>query len=296
MRKLRLTMDQRHKLHGYIFVSPFILGTLIFFAFPLAISIKLAFGHVTKLSGFIIEWIGIANFKQALIFDINFLPMFYNLMLNTIRDIPLIIIFSLFISILINKSMRGRGLLRLIFFMPFLLGSGEVIQHMRNQGIHQQVLSIADGTLIPRELIVYLGKNAAETIDLFFGTIVNVMWGSCVQILIFLSGLQSIPISLFEASKVEGATEWDTFWKVTLPMMMPVMLLNIIYTIVDLSISIDNDLFQYIRDYAFHRMQFGYASAMGWLYFIFILLVILLIVFIFSRNLTETKIKRGNKK
>jgi ABC-type sugar transport system permease subunit len=95
---------------------------------------------------------------------------------------------------------------------------------------------------------------------------------------------------------VEGATEWDTFWKVTLPMMMPVMLLNIIYTIVDLSISIDNDLFQYIRDYAFHRMQFGYASAMGWLYFIFILLVILLIVFIFSRNLTETKIKRGNKK
>jgi ABC-type sugar transport system permease subunit len=296
MRELRLTMDQRRKLHGYIFVSPFILGTLIFFAFPLAVSIKLAFGHVTKLSGFIIEWIGVANFKQALILDINFLPMFYNLVLNTIRDIPLIIIFSLFISILINKSMKGRGLFRLIFFLPFLLGSGEVIQHMQNQGIHQQVLSIADGTLIPRELIVYLGKNATETIDLFFGTIVSVMWGSCVQILIFLSGLQSIPISLFEASKVEGATEWDTFWKVTLPMMMPVIFLNIIYTIVDLSITIENPLFQYIKYYAFHRMSFGYASAMGWLYFVFILLVILLIMSIFRRNLTETKIKRGNKK
>jgi len=284
MRKLRLTMDQRHKLHGYIFVSPFILGTLIFFAFPLAISIKLAFGHVTKLSGFIIEWIGIANFKQALIFDINFLPMFYNLMLNTIRDIPLIIIFSLFISILINKSMRGRGLLRLIFFMPFLLGSGEVIQHMRNQGIHQQVLSIADGTLIPRELIVYLGKNAAETIDLFFGTIVNVMWGSCVQILIFLSGIQSIPVSLYEASHMDGASAWENFWKITLPMLSPVLLVNTAYTIIDSLAAPDNWVVVSIYNTAVWQGNHNAGAAMGVMYFSIVITLVSAVLYFMSKR------------
>jgi ABC-type sugar transport system permease subunit len=288
MRRLRLTFEKRRVLHGYIFVLPFIIGTIIFFAFPLYISLRLSFGQVVKFQGFVIEGVGFENFKRAFILDINFLPIFYEIMIQTITNAPLIIIFSLFIAILINKSMKGRGIFRLVFFLPFLLGSGEVMSHLLAQQIDQQVLSIADGTLIPREVFTYLGKGVVDTIDLFFGTIVKVMWGSCVQILIFLSGIQSIPVSLYEASKVEGATEWDSFWKITLPMILPVMLLNIIYTFVDLSLKSDNFLLEYVKDYAFNRLQFGYASAMGWIYFVFILLVISIIMYSFSRGINKS--------
>ena len=288
MRRLRLTFEKRSMLHGYIFVSPFIIGTIIFFAFPLYISLRLSFGQVAKFQGFVIEGVGFENFNRAFILDTRFLPNFYRVMIQTLTNAPLIIIFSLFIAILISKSMKGRGIFRVIFFLPFLLGSGEVMSHLLAQQIDQQVLSIADGTLIPREVFSYIGASAVDTIDLFFGTIVTVMWGSSVQILIFLSGIQSIPVSLYEASRVEGATEWDSFWKITLPMILPVMLLNIIYTFVDLSLRSDNSLLELIRNYAFDRLQFGYASALGWIYFVFILLVISIIMYSFSRAINKS--------
>lgn len=192
---------------------------------------------------------------------------------------------------LINKTIKFRGFFRTVFFMPFLLGTGEVMRQLLGQGIDKQVLSITDGTLIPREMITYLGANAGTTIDGFFGVIVTVLWSSCVQILLFLSGLQSIPASLYESSKVDGATEWEMFWKITLPMILPIMMLNIIYTIVDSFINISNTLLEYIQWIAFAWMNFGYAAAMGWVYFMFIIVLVLIIMGILGRYIQEIHIK-----
>ncbi len=288
MKRLKLSMDKRRMLEGLIFVLPFILGTIFFFVFPLYVSFKLSFGRVSRMAGFVIEWVGMENYVRAFIVDTNFIPVFLNLIRQTLIKAPLIIVFSLIIGIMINKAIRCRGFFRLVFFMPFLLGSGEVMRQLLGQGIDRQIVSIADGTLIPKDMLAYLGANAVSTIDTFFGVIVTILWSSSVQVLLFLSGLQNIPISLFESSRVEGATEWEMFWKITLPMILPVMLLNIIYTIVDSFIDINNQLLTYIQNHAFRWLNFGYAAAMGWLYFICILLLLFVIIGGFGKVIRRT--------
>jgi ABC-type sugar transport system permease subunit len=111
-----------------------------------------------------------------------------------------------------------------------------------------------------------------------------IFWKTGVQILLFLAGLQGISPSLYESARCDGATEWENFWKITLPMISPVILLNLIYTLVDSFTDINNRMMTYIKDTAFIKIQMGYASAMGWIYFLFIF-VLLILVFVLTRRL-----------
>jgi ABC-type sugar transport system permease subunit len=145
------------------------------------------------------------------------------------------------------------------------------------QGVDKQVLSIADGDIIPYEILNYFGSTIVNAVQTVLGIIVTVLWSSGVQILLFLSGLQSISPALYEAAKIDGATQWEIFWKVTIPMISPIMLLNIIYTIVDSFTNIRNPLLEYIQSYGFTQAQFEYGAALGWIYFLFIGLVVAVI-------------------
>ncbi len=283
MKKFRPGARKRNIFEGYVFISPFILGTLIFFAFPIYMSIKLSFGKLIKIVGFEIEWIGFANYLKAFITDTKFAPMFVSIIRSTLIKAPLTIVFSMIIAILINKDIRFRGFFRTVFFIPFLLGIGEVMKQLLNLGVDKQVVSISEGRLLPRELLMYLGPKVVESIDSFFGVIIVVLWGAGVQILLFLSGLQSIPISLYESAKVDGATEWEMFWKITFPMISPIMLLNIIYTLIISFTDITNPILEYVQTLAFKRMEFEYAATIGWIYFLFIIIVVFL-VFVLLRN------------
>ncbi|HOJ11107.1 MAG TPA: sugar ABC transporter permease [Clostridiales bacterium] len=295
MKKLKLSMEKRNMVEGYIFISPFLLGTLIFFAFPLFMSIKLSFGKILKMEGFKIKWIGIDNYVRAFLVDINFVPMFINVVKQTFIKVLLIIIFSLLLSILINKNIKFRGFFRTVFFIPFLLGTGDVMKQLLGQGVDKQVISLADGTLIPRGMLAYLGTNVVTVIDVLFSIIVVVLWSSGVQILLFLSGLQTIPISLYESSKVDGATEWEMFWKITLPMISPIMLLNIIYTLVDSFTDVTNPILSYIQNTAFINLNFEYAAAMGWIYLLFIFILVLLVMRVLKSYTHMDDVKGVNK-
>jgi len=288
-------MEKRNMVEGYIFISPFLLGTLIFFAFPLFMSIKLSFGKILKMEGFKIKWIGIDNYVRAFLVDINFVPMFINVVKQTFIKVLLIIIFSLLLSILINKNIKFRGFFRTVFFIPFLLGTGDVMKQLLGQGVDKQVISLADGTLIPRGMLAYLGTNVVTVIDVLFSIIVVVLWSSGVQILLFLSGLQTIPISLYESSKVDGATEWEMFWKITLPMISPIMLLNIIYTLVDSFTDVTNPILSYIQNTAFINLNFEYAAAMGWIYLLFIFILVLLVMRVLKSYTHMDDVKGVNK-
>ncbi len=285
MNKFRLNMERRHILEGYVFVLPFIIGFAIFFAFPLFISIKLSLGKLTKIVGFEIAWTGFENFKRAFLVDVAFIPMFLQVVMQTLLQAPLIIIFSLMLAILINKSFRFRGFFRTVFFIPFLLGSGDVMRQLLYQGVDKSLISIADGGLISRELLLYLGNTAVTGVDAFFGIIVVVLWSSGVQILLLLSGLQNIQSSLYESARIDGATEWEMFWKITLPMMTPILVLVIIYTFVDSFTGVVNPILEYIRLLAFDNMDFTYAAAIGWIYFIFIFLVVMTVFSLFKKSM-----------
>ncbi len=295
MKKFRMTMERRHILEAYVFMTPFIIGVLAFFAFPLFISIKLSFGEIVKMKGFKIKWLGFDHYIKAFVWDVNFAPMLLETIRQVIIQLPLIIVFSLLLAILISRDIKFVGFFRVVFFLPFLLGTGHIMQQILEQGVNMHVLSAARQIILPDEMLIYLGPKVSEMVNNFFGVIVVVLWSSGVQILLFLSGLQSIPESLYEAAKVDGATEWEMFWKITMPMISPIMLLNIIYTLVDSFTDISNPILGYIQTNAFRRTQFEYAAAIGWIYFLFILLLVLLVFLLMRNRIYSTGIEGGSR-
>ncbi len=289
-----ISMERRNVLEGYICILPFIIGTLIFFAYPIFLTIKLSFGEVVTNVGFDTVWLPITDFKkfltnynQIFFVDQKFLPYLWDELQNVVIKTPLIIVFSLILAMLINKNIKGKGFFRVVFFLPFLLGTGQVLQQLTNLQVDQQVLSIANSNLLPTEILSYISEDVMEVINQFFQIIVLVLWNSGVQILLFLSGLQSISSSLYEAARVDGATEWEQIWKITIPMLSPIMLLNFIYTIVASFTDVNNALLSYMQQQAFQAKNYEYVAAMGWTYFMFILAivgVVALVLGLYVRN------------
>ncbi len=301
-----ISMERRNVLEGYICVLPFVIGTLIFFAYPMFLTLKLSFGDVVNPVGFQIEWLDFSNisafFKNYydIFFDKNtvqFQDLLWAEFINVIVKTPLIIVFALILAMLINKDIKGKGFFRVVFFLPFLLGTGQVLQQLINLQVDQQVLSIADSKLLPTEVLSYLSDDVMKLINDFFQIIVLVLWNSGVQILLFLSGLQSISSSLYEAARVDGATEWEQIWKITIPMLSPIMLLNFVYTIVSSFTDVNNELLDYLKKQAFQLQRYEWSAAMGFVYFLVILAivgVVALILGTYVRKFNSTKV--GGKK
>jgi len=298
-KKFHLTLRTRDQLKGLFFVSPYILGALLFFVYPVCMSFFMSFSEIESIVGFRLKFIGLENYIRALVIDANFVPTFLEVVGNTLLKFPLTIVFALIIGILLNKKIACRGLFRVIFFLPFLLGAGVVMQQLRIQGVDRAVLSIMDGKIIPYNILNYFGADIVNAVQKVFGIIVQVLWDSGVQILLFLSGLQSISPALYEAAKIDGATEWEIFWKITIPMISPMMLLNIVYTLVATFIDIDNQMLTYINTYGFGNLEFGYSAALGWIYFAFVGVLISLVFAIMKgymhTNEVEEVKKRGHK-
>ena len=136
--------------------------------------------------------------------------------------------------------------------------------------------------MFPEEVVIYLGPRVFTAISGFLDRITIVLWRLGVQVLLFLSGLQGISPFLYESAKVDGATEWEMFWKITLPMISPVIVLNIAYSMIDSFVDISNPVLKYINERAFTNLQFDYAAALSWIYSILIF-ALLGVVFFISR-------------
>jgi len=295
-KKKKMSLHDRDQLKGLVFVAPFIIGIILFFLYPIALSIRLAFGDIVEIVGVKTKWVGFQNFIRAFLVDVRFMPMFMESIRNTIVNFPITVILSLIIAIMLNRDIKCRGLFRVIFFIPFLLGSGAVMQQLLNQGVARSVLNIADGKIIPYNVLSYFGPSIVDAVQTVFSVLIKVLWGSGVQILLFLSGLQSISPSLYEAAKIDGATEWETFWKVTIPMISPIMLLVMVYTLVASFMDVENPLLSYMQEFGFTNAEFEYAAAMGWIYFIFIGVLILLIFTIMKKYMHTNEVEEVKKK
>ena len=298
----KLSVTQRHNLNGLYFMIPFLLGLLFFYVEPIVSSLTFAFSKVTvDLEGYLTKFISFDNFKYAFTEDASYTTALMGDLLNLIWKTPVIIILSLCLALLINKKFKGRLFVRAVFFLPVIFSNGVLLDIIQNDTVVQSAVSatsvLDSGAAVSQtqglsELLLQAGF-AEEIID--FTTMVtdsffSLVWNSGVQMLIFLSGLQSISPSLYEAASVEGASGWETFCKITVPMLSPMILLNIIYTIVDSYSSTSNGVIGIVIT-AISNNRFGTASAMAWVYFLIIGLIIGAVFLISSRASKPKKVR-----
>ncbi|MGI6725431.1 MAG: carbohydrate ABC transporter permease [Christensenellales bacterium] len=281
-------LKRRKARWGWLFIAPWVLGFAMFFAFPVFESLYFSMNSL-KMSptGFATTWVGLDNYAFMLLRDAKFVPLLTGELIEMAYRVPLVVILSLFIAVLLNQPFRGRGFFRSVFFLPVIITSGVV--YVLLQGIIN-----ANSLAGTQNAYIFQSQGLAEALVAagIPGSIVNavsevvnrvfsVLMECGVQILLFLSGLQKIPDSTYEASAIEGANAWDNFWRITLPLSLPIMLLNVIYTIIDSFMAYGtenagNRVMAAIHQTGFgSQFQFGLAASMSWLYMLMITLVLL---------------------
>jgi ABC-type sugar transport system permease subunit len=279
---MHLTLRQRQALTGYLFVTLWLVGFSMFLMIPLvrngiwSLTDK-NMQNVTEP----LNYIGVENYVEAFTIDIEFVPYLLETLRNLLIDVPIILAFSLAVALLAMQDVPGSLLFRAIFFLPVVIGSAAVIGRLFDMSGGQLVLFRGAGA--QQFLQIYLGDNLPAFMQ-FLNRSIFVLWRSGVQILIFVAGLKSIDPALYEAAKVDGASVWGQFWKVTLPMLSPVMLVNIVYTIIDSFTDFFNRVLWYIRLVTFRTdLRLGYPSALGFIYFILVFILVILVFVAVSR-------------
>lgn len=291
----RLRYESKRKLAGWIFVLPWVIGVLLFFIQPLIQSVIYSFceRQVTDDGSLLMEPLTgnpFQNYIDAFIKDADFLWYYKDALTDMLYSVPAILVFSLFIGILLSREFRGRTFMRSVFFLPVIITSGIVIDIMQNSISNLSANSGMENSNIFNNVMLIdmllesgLPRTLVDYLSTLVGRITDLVWKSGVQILIFLSGILSIPPTYYEVGRVEGATAWEAFWKITFPMLVPHMMITLIYTSVDLLSAYDNKVMQYIVDTIYTNVMFGYGSALSWLYFLSVFLFVGLLFLIISR-------------
>ena len=287
-------IDRLKARYGYLFVSPWIVGFIFFFAMPLLQSFIYSFSKVTlKDGGFIIDLKGLANYKTIIAEDPNYLTYLKQSISSFLYSLPVILILSLVMALILNQKFRGRLFFRSLFFLPVIIASGYVMELLNTTtfggGASTGVSDSITGNMFQvSDLINGLGLPAK--IGDYFGTMINkifdLIWSSGIQTILFISGLQSVPDSLYEVSKVEGATKWEEFWFVTFPSLSHVTLLVAIFTMIELFTAKTSP----VIDFSYSLMKAGNydeSSAMLWFYFLIIGIIMGLIIWLYRRYLAR---------
>ncbi len=297
------TMQTRNARTGYFFILPFIFGFLVFMCKPMVQSFIMSFNDVTLIpgQGYAQKFVGIDNYRQALLVDPDFTKFLLVADDGTLGEIPQMIIntiatlvLSFVVAVILNQEFKGRVLCRAIFFLPVILSSGVLpgIEHENEMYdmmvAMQESIDGSAGVNISATLESLLSVSgvASEIFDIIFtmiDSIYDIVMASGIQIIVFLSGLQSISPSLYEAADVEGCSAWESFWKITFPMVSPLLLVNCIYTIIDFFMKNDNKVMELIYDVTYQDFKFGISSAMSWIYFAIALAFIGISSFIISK-------------
>lgn len=277
-------LQKRKAISGYLFISPFIIGFLVFMVKPFFQSLYMSFCTVELgSSNFNPVWQGLANYKQALRIDPEYNRLLVEELSRMIVYSLAIIVFSFFVALILNQKFKGRALVRAIFFLPVILSSGVILglesDNQLMAALAAQVEVAGNGTSITGALEAILrttgvGVRAFEKVFEIIDNIYDVAIASGIQIIIFLSGLQTISSSMYEAADIEGCTKWESLWKITFPMISSIFLVNWIYTVIDFCMRSDNEVISKIQTVMVDQMNYGGASAMSWIYFIVVLIFV----------------------
>jgi len=293
MKRSKMTIRRRAGMTGRMFVLPFYIGFAAFFLFPALESFRFAFSTVTsEVGGFNVDFIGLKNFRILFTQNPDYVRRLVNSVLNMLYQVPLILVSAFFLALLLNQKFRGRTFARAVFFLPVIVASGAVMSIISGDAFAGNVMSGQIGEQIGSSVsskgladFFYELGMGAELVEYFSSIAQNIyglLWRTGIQMLIFLSALQTISPSLYEASSIEGATAWENFWMITFPMILPMMYVNLVYTVVD-SFTDSGNLVMYVIMRNTQDLKLGMASAMGWLYFLIIALILGIITIFFNK-------------
>jgi ABC-type sugar transport system permease subunit len=281
----QLSLEQKKAWTGVLFTSPLIIGLIMLFVLPLIQSLRYSLSSIELVEGgFTVKYKGIENFVSLFTTNPDFPRKLTESIVDMVVNVPIILIFSLFVAVLLNQKFRGRAFARAVFFLPVILMSSAAASVSISYFVGGMSMGDTGASGAGQESLMKSFELKKMLLDSGIAPIfVNYLTGavdriydiissSGVQILIFLAGLQSVSPSLYEASKIEGATGYEIFWKVTFPIMTPLMLTNLVYSIIDsFSTSKLNEL---IRSAAFELFDFGLSSAMSWVFFMVVAIVL----------------------
>lgn len=274
-KKKKMTLMHKRAITGFLFISPWLVGFLTYYVKTLIQTMQFALSKVTvaETGGYSLSFVGLDNFKFALLEHASFNQILVESIIDILIDIPFIIFFSLFIAIILNQRFKGRTIVRAIFFLPVIMNSGAI-----NDALETARQLIQGGiNVVSPDLVSTSGVNVGYFINVFIdlglpqtfmqyivglvARIYEIIRASGVQIIIFLAALQSVPSALYEVSKIEGATAYETFWKVTFPMVTPLILTNVVYTVVDSFIN--SQVVDTAYTTAFSNYNYGLSSSMS---------------------------------
>jgi len=287
-------LQKRKAISGYLFISPFILGFLVFMVKPLFQSLYMSFCEVELGAGhFNPVWKGTFNYVNAFTVDPDFTSKLIEELGRMFVYSLAIMVFSFFVALILNGKFAGRAFVRAIFFLPVILSSGVIIGLETNNSVMDQLAQTiemsAEGisiTAVLEDLLrtANIGTKVFEKVFEVIDNIYDVAIMSGIQIIIFLSGLQTISSSMYEAASIEGCTKWESLWKITFPMVSGLLLVNWIYTIIDFCMRTDNQVIDKISTEMVVQLDYGFASAMSWVYFLIVMAYVAITSLIISKG------------
>ena len=292
-------LEKRDGRMGYLFMIPWFIGVAVFLAYPLGTSFWYALNNIRLTpQGLLSTFVGKGNFSNILVQDPDFVVELVDYVTSTILSVPIIVVFALIIAMMLNMKIKGKSFFRLIFFLPVIIVSGPILGMLTEEGAGS--ISAIDMNAITSAISGVLPKMLADPISDLFNNMITTLWYSGVQILIFLSGLQKIDKSMYEAAKIDGGSGWECFWKITLPNIKPMILLNVVYTVIFISSNSQNPIIGLIQTSMFSGDQdkgYGYAAAMAWLYSVVVILIVGLFALLLMtrKGAYEKQVKRAKK-
>ena len=294
------SLDKRKARAGWIFALPFLIGFIVIYLPMVVESIRYSFFHIKFVTGgYELVPVGWANYNYALFENTDYVQTLVKGLTDMVFDIPMILIFSLFMAVLLNQKMVGRAAFRAIFFVPVIaatgimeaidaqntlsdyMGDASGIEDGSGQSAASDIVSAMDVEVLFSGMAV--GQGLVEYVVVAINNIYDIVNRSGVQMLIFLAGLQSISPAIYESVQIDGATSWETFWKITFPMISPMILVNAVYTIIDAFTTDSNVVMKFISS-SEKSITNGnvITSAMSWMYFLLVIAIIALFAAIFS--------------
>ncbi len=284
-------LSNKRERMGFVFILPWFIGALVFFVYPFLQSIWFAFCNLTfSESGLKSKFVGLNNFNTVFLESPDVFQKFVSSIGEMLVELLMIITLSFFLAIILNQNFVGKTFARAVFSIPLIVSTGVLLSIFKGNLFSESQNALQESTIFNAEGMQRLlessgvGSGIIETVVSQVNNIVDMLWKSGVQIIVFLSGIQSIPLSFYEVCDIEGATAWQKFWRVTFPLMMPFCFLNIIYTIIDSFTYYSNPVMMQIMTY-FNNLQYSLSDALALAYFIVIALIAGIITKLLSKRI-----------
>lgn len=289
------TLRSRRNAVGWIFILPWLIGLLFFFVQPMITFLQYSLTDFTFIDGGYVlrALVGgpFALYQQALTADVKYPQLIVAAFRDLLYQTPVVVFFSLFVAVILNQKFRGRVVMRAIFFLPIIVTSGVIASIIRKDlnsitmAPAGDAANLFDVSMLTSFMLESgLPEQIVTALTTVIANVADLVWKSGIQILIFIAALLAVPPAYYEVAQVEGATGWETFWKVTFPIVSPFVLANTVYTIIDSFTNYGNGVIEYITEYAVKDMNYSYAAAMSWTYFLLILIVLGLVFLLFRRS------------